>query len=322
VTEHARILKFEPAAPPAQKTPSGYAAIPREITRRTELPSGSHRVLTAIFGLCYGDDRHTRATRRMIVAASGLSIRTVRRHLVKLTRAGLIVRRPNPDAPGSPWCTFILCHPKEFVLTNDPKANWAVKRTTQSHCTDTPPRGSSWPPPGGQVGPPPGVKLTPPRLTDSQQTLNLGGKADLPPIVAAPPLDPPPSNPPPGWDSRQEEVVALATQRWGSSNGDCMIGDLLRAYPVELVKAAVDRHWDKVGPNIRPALLRATCQGMLADGWTPNQPSREGDGSVPYKRDGPTPPPVKPMTEEERAAFQAESRRLLDAYRARKKNGH
>ena len=26
---------------------------------------------------------------------------------------------------------------------------------------------------------------------------------------------------------------------------------------------AIDRHWAKVGPAIRPALLMATCQGMF-----------------------------------------------------------
>ncbi|MGO9920972.1 MAG: hypothetical protein ACLQIB_40575, partial [Isosphaeraceae bacterium] len=117
-------------------------------------------------------------------------------------------------------------------------------------------------------------------------------------------------------------VVALATQRWGASNGDCMIGDLLRAYPVELVRAAIDRHWDKVGARIRPALLRATCQGMLADGWTPGQPApgRSG-GSVPYKPEGPVPPPVAPMTEEEIAALKDAGERLMDEHRERVRNG-
>ncbi len=77
----------------------------------------------------------------------------------------------------------------------------------------------------------------------------------------------PPKITPPIFDSRQQEVLDLATQRWGSSNGDCIVGDLLRIYPPELVMEAMDRHFDKVGPAIRPALLRAACQGMLSDGW-------------------------------------------------------
>ena len=77
-----------------------------------------------------------------------------------------------------------------------------------------------------------------------------GGKESLPP-----------------WDPAQQEVIDLAGQRWGASNGDCIVGDLLRTYSAELVMEAIDRHWSKVGPALRPALLMATCRGMLADGW-------------------------------------------------------
>ena len=86
--------------------------------------------------------------------------------------------------------------------------------------------------------------------------------------VTAPVTVPVTENSPP-WDSHQKECIDLAAQRWGASNGDYHIGDLLRTYTAELVMEAMDRHFAKVGPAIRPALLIATCRGMLADGWKP-----------------------------------------------------
>ncbi len=70
-------------------------------------------------------------------------------------------------------------------------------------------------------------------------------------------------------DSRKLEVVALATQLWGADKSTHIVERLLREYEVDLVTEAIDRHFDKVGKNLRPALLRGTCKGMLADGWEP-----------------------------------------------------
>ena len=85
----------------------------------------------------------------------------------------------------------------------------------------------------------------------------------------APIPDPPQNSPPVSWDSRQQEVMELARERWGASNGDYFVGDLLKTHTADLVMEAIDRHWNKVGPAIRPPLLAATCRGMQADGWTP-----------------------------------------------------
>ena len=70
-------------------------------------------------------------------------------------------------------------------------------------------------------------------------------------------------------DSRKQEVVALATQLWGAEKSKHLVERLLREYEVDLVTEAIDRHFDKVGKNLKPALLRGTCRGMLADGWEP-----------------------------------------------------
>jgi hypothetical protein len=258
VTERARILKLDHEAPTAHKTPSGYAAVPREVTRREDLSSGGHRVLTGLLGLCYGDERQCRASIRQIMTASGMAERSVKRGLAELLRLELIRRQHKVDRPGGVMTTVILCHPKEFALSNDPCVNWKVKLSPTIVQT----RGQLGPT-SGQLGPTSG-QLGPTRLTDSQADLPLGGDADAPTIAPAPAKNLRP------WDPRQQECIDLAIQRWGASNGDCIIGDLLRAYPAELVKAAIDRHFDKVGPGLRPALLRATCEGMLSDGWKPD----------------------------------------------------
>lgn len=64
-----------------------------------------------------------------------------------------------------------------------------------------------------------------------------------------------------------QRAIALATERWGASNGDSTVGDLLRTYEPDLVIEAMNRHWDKQGAKIKPALLRGACEGMFNDGW-------------------------------------------------------
>ncbi len=80
-------------------------------------------------------------------------------------------------------------------------------------------------------------------------------------------------NPPPlirsAWGADEQAVVDLALERWGASNGDSVVMDLLRDYPAALVRAAMDRHWDNVGEAIKPALLRGICRGIWNDGWPP-----------------------------------------------------
>jgi hypothetical protein len=120
----------------------------------------------------------------------------------------------------------------------------------------------------------------------------------------------------------QKEIIEIATQRWGASNGDSVVNDLLRDYEADLLREAIDRHWDQVGKALHPARLRAYCKTLLANGWKPGQPSQgRSSGSVPYKPEGPVPPSVKPMTEKERAIFKAEGDRLRKEYRERLENG-
>lgn len=98
-------------APCAERIPSGYATVPKRITRRTDLRV-EKLVLTAILGLCWGDKRRCAASVNQIGQACGMPRRTVQRHLDTLIEAGLIDRRPDEDAPGGPWITYVLTDPK------------------------------------------------------------------------------------------------------------------------------------------------------------------------------------------------------------------
>ncbi len=71
------------------------------------------------------------------------------------------------------------------------------------------------------------------------------------------------------WGPDQEAVLAVGVERWGASCGDAVVADLLRDFTPDLVRAAMDRHWDNVGEAIKPALLRGICRGIWNDGWPP-----------------------------------------------------
>lgn len=82
-----------------------------------------------------------------------------------------------------------------------------------------------------------------------------GGAGGRPPPIADPPDSP-----------ACKAVIAMGAQRWGASNGDAVVGDLLRTFPPQFVQAASDRHWDKFGANLNPGYLRGTCQSMWETG--------------------------------------------------------
>ena len=78
-----------------------------------------------------------------------------------------------------------------------------------------------------------------------------------------------------------KRAIAIAAERWGASNGDAVVGDLLRTYEPDLVMAAMDKHFDAAGAKFKPAMLRGICRGMFNDGWTP--------GAKPLKNGKPPP---------------------------------
>lgn len=84
-------------------------------------------------------------------------------------------------------------------------------------------------------------------------------------------------------------AIEIATDRWGASSGDSVVGDLLRTFEPALVMVAMDRHWDAVGAAIKPALLRGICRGLWEDGWPPKVKLRS---SPKARADPPTNQPV------------------------------
>jgi len=110
--------------------------------------------------------------------------------------------------------------------------------------------------------------------------------------------------PEPAWTTEQRRVVEQATRWWGASNGDSVVGSLLRTYPVGWVEEAIHSHHGKVQDRLQPARLEGFCRMLWAGGaWQPEK--RTGPGK-PLRHDGPTnmPPAIPP---EELARLQAQA---------------
>jgi hypothetical protein len=136
------------------------------------------------------------------------------------------------------------------------------------------------------------------------------------PFEPSEPIEFPP--PPPflkEFTPEETEIVARATSRWGASNGDAVVGDLLREYPPAWVRAACDREWEKHQQNLHVSYLRAILQGYVSTNGPPPD-VKPKFGPVPYKPGtvveyhraamdkGP------PMTKAQIAAALAEGKRL------------
>ena len=124
------ILRISRDKPPTRAAPSGYAMVPKYVTRHPHLTTGDKVVFDALIGLCYGHMTSTRAKIREIAVAAAVHPDTVRRAFVRLTRFGLICRRPDPDAIGSSWMTHILGHPRNLMSTG-PSQNQGGKSSVQ-----------------------------------------------------------------------------------------------------------------------------------------------------------------------------------------------
>ncbi len=100
-------------SPRAQRRPTGYATVPRQILQRTDLLPASKHLLAVLIGLCYGTEK-TRASIQDISRAAGMKPGTIREHLVRLTKTKLIARRPDPEKPGGPSVTHVLIDPQDL----------------------------------------------------------------------------------------------------------------------------------------------------------------------------------------------------------------
>ena len=67
------------------------------------------------------------------------------------------------------------------------------------------------------------------------------------------------------WNDRQQQCVDQARDKWGASNGDVFVGELLTIYPEDIVMDSMDSYWDKHGRQFKPALLRGFCKTRFND---------------------------------------------------------
>jgi len=72
-------------------------------------------------------------------------------------------------------------------------------------------------------------------------------------------------NPVEAWTDRQQQCIDQAARHWGASNGDVIIGELLRTFSPEIVMASMDVHFERFKKNLKPAYLRKTCEGKYRD---------------------------------------------------------
>ncbi len=93
-------------------------------------------------------------------------------------------------------------------------------------------------------------------------------------------------------DPISKECLQLATERWGASNGDAIIGDLLRTFPPKVVRFAMDREWDKHGAAIRASYIRTICREVDAEG-IPKKPGEDRGKTAVQQRPQDTVAPLK-----------------------------
>jgi hypothetical protein len=252
-----KLRAFEPGRAPE---PKYFTRLPDDVLEDPGLSLSDVGVFAHLLKGNWTNEKVLRVTLTELAARCRITVRHLARHLAKFRSRGLITIARDRARWGAP-CQITLTYelrPSLEMAPDVPVARGSKHRSGGcTHRTFTS-----------------GVDLTPRSEPEASKTSALlliqerelrerGG-------AAAPPQNPPPAP----WNSREQEVVDLAAARWGACNGDFIVGDLLRTcsglpYSAELVMEAIDRHFDKVGPTIRPALLRATVRGMVADGWTP-----------------------------------------------------
>ncbi len=77
-------------------------------------------------------------------------------------------------------------------------------------------------------------------------------------------------SPSPPLTPHQQECINQATEKWGASNGDMYIGEMLKVYHEDIVMECMDKYWDKHGQQFKPALFRGYCKTALNDQLTRN----------------------------------------------------
>ena len=77
-------------------------------------------------------------------------------------------------------------------------------------------------------------------------------------------------NPPPTFEIntfewKKQQCIDQATRHWGASNGDVIVGELLRTFHPDIVMDAMDCCFEKFKHEFKPAYLRKCCEGKFRD---------------------------------------------------------
>jgi len=76
--------------------------------------------------------------------------------------------------------------------------------------------------------------------------------------------------PSPLWNDHQQQCIDQARKHWGASNGDVVVGNLLRVYHEDVVMESMDAYVLKYGADLKPALLGGFCRTRFNDRETQN----------------------------------------------------
>ena len=296
---------FDPTRPPE---PKYFTRVPDDALEDPRLPMSTIGVFAELLKRHWTDERTLEITQGELSKRCRMTIRKVRTHLVKLENCGYITRERDHETSGGPTRISLTYQLRPTLeMASDPPIAKGTKRacdrTKRSDCDRT------------KRSPLRQLCLrerAPIQRIEEREIPPQGGNA----VASAPAERGLP------WNSLQQECIDIATRRWGASNGDSCVGDLLHSYEANLVREAIDRHWSKVGHAFHLARLIGTCRSMLANGWKPEGPTqRRTGGEVPYKPEGPIAPPVAPLTEEQRMTLKLESERVMAQQLERARNG-
>ncbi len=250
---------FDPSRPPE---PKHFARIPLDILEDPRLTMSDIGVFAQLLKYHWTSDRTFKITQAELAKRCRMTSRNIRPHLGKFEKCGYIAREREEGGPTRITVTYqlrpVLEMSADLPIARGSKSACDRMKTSQVDRMKTSPTNGTFTSGGSDVNSP-----SPLLREIVKRELPPGGEREIPTVASAPAVPPPPPN------SRHQECIDIAAQRWGACNGDYHVGGLLSEYSTELVREAIDRHFDKVGPRLKPALLRATCKGMLADGWKP-----------------------------------------------------
>ena len=64
---------------------------------------------------------------------------------------------------------------------------------------------------------------------------------------------------------QDQDCIKQAGEKWGASNGEAVVNDLLRTFDPDIVMEAMDQCWNRFQAELKPAYLRKCCEGKHKD---------------------------------------------------------